>query len=652
MGLFNHLSKFAIALLSLLSIAFPLAAADSQSTAPQHTPGTIRLAVDATRVRQKIIHATLKFPVRPGPLTLYYPEWIPGDHAPDNPITDLAGLKFSAGGKTISWRRDLVDMFAFHLDIPGGVDFLDAELDFLLAQPATGFASAASSTAQLDLLSWNDVLLYPKGFPSDQITFAASLKLPSGWRFGTALPIARQAGDDIEFTPVSLTTLVDSPVIAGNFYRAIKLTPGQTPSHEIDIAADSAAALEMPPDMQAEYKQLVAETGKLFSVRHYRDYHFLVTLSDDVAHFGLEHHESSDDRASERSLVDDDLRLQFATLLPHEFVHSWNGKYRRPIGLATPDYNTPMKGDLLWVYEGLTEYLGSILTARSGLYLPGEWREELAYIAATFDNRVGRTWRPLQDTADAAQLLYFAYPPWEDYRRSTDYYDEGLLIWLDVDVTIRQLTNGQKSMNDFCRLFHGGTGGEPALKTYNFEDVVATLNSIAPYDWTKFLRTRLDSVSPHAPLGGIENGGWKLVYNEMPNRLIDNKEDAKRLLDETFSIGMVIDSDGSVRDVLYGGPAFNAGVGPLMRVTAVNGQQFSPDVLDDAIQKSTSSHDPLFLLMANGNYFETMNIDYHGGLRNPHLERVNQQPDLLGEIIRPLAPVSGSIPDETTSAAK
>jgi predicted metalloprotease with PDZ domain len=637
----------------LLSMAFSFTAAHAQTQAPQHPAGTIQLAVDATRVRQKIIHAALKIPVRPGPLTLYYPAWVPGDHAPDNPIADLAGLKFSAGGKTIPWRRDLVDMFAFHLEIPAGADSLDVELDFLLAQPSTGSFAGASSTAQLDLLSWNNVLLYPKGFPADQIAFAARLKLPAGWKFGTALPVAGQTGDEIEFAPVSLTTLIDSPVISGNYYRAIKLTPGQTPSHEIDIAADSAAALEMPADMQADYKQLVAETGKLFGVRHYRDYHFLVTLSDDVAHFGLEHHESSDDRSDERALIDDDLRLQFAGLLPHEFVHCWNGKYRRPADLATPDYNTPMKTDLLWVYEGLTEYLGSILTARSGLYLPGEWREELAYHAATFDNRAGRTWRPLQDTADAAQLLYFAYPSWEDYRRSTDYYDEGLLIWLDVDTTIRQLTNGQKSMNDFCRAFHGGAGGQPALKTYNFEDVVAALNAIAPHDWTKFLRTRLDSTSPRAPLGGIENGGWRLVYNEQPNRFIDNKADAKRLLDETFSIGLVVDADAIVRDVLYGGPAYNAGVGPLMKIAGVNGQQFSPDVLDDALLKSGTSLDPLVLLLANGNYFQTVTIDYHGGLRNPHLERVNSLPDMLDEIIRPLAPVPGSVPEDTsTSAAK
>jgi predicted metalloprotease with PDZ domain len=623
-----------------LCVAAVLAA--GASLRAQNPPGTIRLAVDATQAPQKILHAHMKVPIQAGPLTLYYPKWIPGEHAPDGPITDLAGLKFSAGEKPIAWRRDLVDMFAFHLDVPAGVDTLDVDLDFLLSAPATGFSAGASATAQLDLLSWNEVLLYPKGWSTDQLTYAASLRLPAGWKFGTALPVAKQSGDTIEFTPVSLTTLVDSPVIAGRFYRVIDLTPGEKPPHEIDITADSEGALAMPPEMERHYKQLVAETGALFGSRHYRDYHFLLTLSDEVAHFGLEHHESSDDRVAERTLIDDALRLDEAGLLPHEFTHSWNGKYRRPAGLTTPDYQQPMKGDLLWVYEGLTEYLGDVLTARSGLYTPEQYREHLAFNAATYDYRPGRTWRPLQDTNDAAQVLYFASHAWENWRRATDYYDEGLLIWLDVDTTLRRLTQGKKSMNDFCRSFHGGPGGEPALKTYTFEDVVATLNALAPYEWGGFLRTRLDSTSAHAPLGGIENGGWKLVYGEQPNVFVVNEEEAKRLLDYTFSIGMMLDTDGTVRDVVHGGPSYNAGIGPSMKVRAVNGQQFSPEVLREGVEKSRTNSSPLSLLVANGAYLKTVALDYHGGLRSPHLERDNSKPDLLSEIIRAMAPAPGS----------
>jgi len=330
-------------------------------------PGPIKIAVDARQAPQKILHSHLQFPVKPGPLTLYYPQWIPGEHMPDGPIIDLGGLKFQAGGKTIPWRRDLVDMFAFHLEIPPGATSLDADLDFLLNAPASGFSAGASATASLDVLSWNQVLLYPKGYKAHELTFVPSLRLPDGWKYGTALPGAKQNGDTIQFSPVTLNTLVDSPVLAGKYFRVIQLTPGQDPPHELDIAADSQAALEMSPDMQKAYRQLVAETGALFGSRHYRDYHFLVTLSDDVAHFGLEHHESSDDRSNERSLLDEALRMEFSGLLPHEFVHSWNGKFRRPADLSTPDYQQPMKDDLLWVYEGLTEYLGVVLTARSGL---------------------------------------------------------------------------------------------------------------------------------------------------------------------------------------------------------------------------------------------------------------------------------------------
>src|SRR5271170_934497 len=440
----------------------------------------IRLSVDASQAPQKILHAHMEIPVSGGPLTLYYPEWIPGEHMPDGPIIQVAGMKFSGGGKTIAWRRDLVEMFSIHMDVPAGVTTLVADLDFLLSGPASGFSAGASATASLDVLSWNQVLLYPKGLPAKDINFAPSLRLPADWKFGTALPIAKQDGAAIEFAPVALTTLVDSPVISGRYYRAIQLTPGQNPSHEIDIAADSAAALAMTPDTQLQLRNLVTEAYALFGVRHYRDYHFLLTLSDDVAHFGLEHHESSDDRTAERSLIDDAERIEFATLLPHEYVHSWNGKFRRPAGLATPDYQQPMQDDLLWVYEGLTNYLGFVLTSRSGLLTADQDRDDLALTAASLDHTPGREWRPLQDTADAAPFLYEATNDWSNWRRGTDFYEEGELLWMDVDETLRTITKDKKSIDDFCKVFHGGASGRPELKTYTFEDVVAALNSVAP----------------------------------------------------------------------------------------------------------------------------------------------------------------------------
>jgi predicted metalloprotease with PDZ domain len=607
------------------------------SSRAQTPPGPIRLAVDATQAPQKILHAHLQIPVRPGPITLYYPQWIPGEHMPTGPISDLAGLRFSAGGKLIHWRRDLVDMYAFHLDIPSDATTLDVDLDFLLSAPASGFSAGASATASLDVVNWNQVLLYPKGYPAHDIVFLPSLRLPAGWKFGTPLPGATQNGDTIDFSPAPLDTLVDSPVIAGRYFREIQLTPGQDPPHEIDIVSDSAAALAMSPDTQLHLHRLVAETGALFGVRHYRDYHFLLTLSDDVAHFGLEHHESSDDRTLERSLIDDSARLAFSGLLPHEFVHSWNGKYRRPADLATPDFQQPMQDDLLWVYEGLTTYLGEVLTSRSGLVTQEQSREALALRSATYEHRPGRDWRPLQDTADAAPVLYKTGPEWSNWRREVDFYEEGLLLWLDVDTTLRRLTGDKKSINDFCRIFYGGPGGLPALKTYTFDDVVTTLNGLAPNDWAGFLRKRLDSTAPKTPVEAIENSGWKLVYNERPNEIQENEDSLDRRLDLTFSIGLVVDTEGKVSDVLYGGPSFKAGIGPGMKIVATNGHEYSPEGLKEAIDAAKSTSTPIQLLVSNGSQIQTDSVDYHGGVLYPHLERENDVPDLLSEILHPLA---------------
>ena len=618
----NLCLKFLIAILPLLS----------QRVAAEPSP-PIRLAVDASRAPQKILHARMNFPVKPGPLTLVYPKWIPGEHQPNGPIMQVTGLTFTSGGKVIPWRRDLVDMFAFHLDVPAGVTALGADLDCLLSAPAAGYSSGASATAVLDVLSWNQVLLYPAGSPAREVMFLPSLKLPAGWKFGTALPIANASGEAIEFQPVALNTLVDSPVIAGKYFRSIQLTPGQNPAHFMDIAADSAAALEMPPDMELHFRNLVAETGALFGTRHYRDYHFLLTLSDDVAHFGLEHHESSDDRTWERSLIDDTERIYFAGLLPHEMVHSWNGKFRRPADLATPDYQQPMKDDLLWVYEGLTEYLGDVLTTRSGLQTHAQGRENLAHLAAYYANQPGRQWRPLQDTADAAVFLYDARDDWSSWRRGTDFYDEGELLWLDVDATMRRLTDDRKSIDDFCKIFHGGPGGEPALKTYTFDDVVSTLISLAPFDWSGFLRARLDGLAPNTPIEAIENSGWKLVYTEQENEVESVRGAMKRWLDLSYSLGLVVEEDGTVVDVIHGSPAYAAGLGPGMKVTAVNGKQFDEVSLKLAVQAAATSTKPIQLLTANGARFQDFSIDYHGGLRFPHLERDESKKDYLREIL-------------------
>lgn len=594
------------------------------------------LMVDATHAPEKILHATLQIPTGSGEVKLVYPEWIPGEHGPTGPVVDLTGVEFFANGQRITWRRDLKDMYMFHLTVPAGVKTLEARLDLVLPAPPQGFSSGASATAQLDVVSWNQIVLYPSGWNTNNVPFVASLKLPAGWHYGTALPVASEENGQINFKQVSLTELVDSPVIAGKHFRRIPLTPEGPIQHFIDMASDSDAALEMPQETIDEYKRLVAETGALYGARHYRDYHFLLTLSDHVAHFGLEHHESSDDRVGERTMIEDDERWLAGGLLPHEMTHSWNGKYRRPKGLATPDYQQPMEGDLLWVYEGLTQYLGEILTARSGLWTKQQFLDEAAETAAALNHTPGRSWRPLQDTADAAQILYGAAPEFENWRRGVDYYPEGFLIWLDVDTTIRQKTNGQKSMNDFCHLFHGGQSGPPTVIPYTFDDVVNTLNQVVANDWRKFLRDRLDTYGPDAPLGGITNGGWKLVYNENASDFTKDREKTGHSVDARFSIGLSLDDKGVIQDVIMNSVAGKAGIAPGMELVAVNGRRFTPDILREALRASKGNGPNLDLLVVNGDFYKTVTLNYHEGEKYAHLVRDESRPDVLSEIIKPL----------------
>jgi len=597
-------------------------------------PPTVSIAVDATTAPRKIFHATLKIPATPGNLTLYYPKWIPGEHAPDGPVVDLAGLKFSAGGKALKWRRDLLDGFTLHVEVPAGATEISAELDFL--SPATfegGFSAGSSATDKLAIISWNQVLLYPAGYKSDDINYSASLKLPDGWKFGTPLPIVSQSANEIKFATVSLTTLVDSPVITGEFLKVVPLA--SDPVTEMDIAADSAAALDAPQEAWDHYKSLVEQAQKLFGAHHYRDYHFLYTLSDHVAHFGLEHHESDDSRVDERGLVDETSRKLAASLLPHEYVHSWNGKFRRPADLATPDYQQPMQDDLLWVYEGLTNYLGFVLTARSGLLSAEQDRDDLALTAAALDHLPGREWRNLQDTADAAPQLYFSPESWHSLRRGTDFYNEDTLNWLWVDVIIREQSKGKKTIDDFCHLFHGAPSTGPAIKPYTFDDVVNTLNQIVAYDWRGFWTERLTNHGPGAPLTGIQDSGWKLIYDETPSEMLSAQAGMYHFVPAAaFTLGLELRDDGGITDTIEGMPAAKAGIGPGMKVIAVNGRRFSPEILRGAIKASKNSTAPIELLVENTDYYKTYKLDYHGGESYPHVVRDDSTPDLLTEILK------------------
>jgi predicted metalloprotease with PDZ domain len=597
---------------------------------------TVALSVDASEAPRKIIHAQLHIPAKPGTLTLYYPKWIPGEHGPTGPITDLTGLKFTASGKTLKWRRDLQEGFEFHVEVPAGENEVTANLDY--ASPASfepGYSSGLSATEKLYIVNWNALLLYPAGYSSDQLTYSASLRLPAGWKFGTSLHVSNQAGNNnvIHFAPVSLTMLVDGPVIAGEYLKVVPLST-ENPPAELDLVADSAAALDAPEEVFEHYQDLVKQAGILFGARHYTGYHFLLTLSDHVAHFGLEHHESNDSRVEERSLIEEDGRKLTAGLLPHEYVHSWNGKYRRPADLATPDFEQPMQTDLLWVYEGLTSYLGDMLAARSGERTPSLARDALAQMAADLDHRSGRVWRNLQDTADGVPTMQNAPKAWEDYRRGLDYYDEDVLTWLWADVIIRQQTKGAKSLDDFCKLFYGAPSGPPVVKTYTFDDVVNALNQVAPYDWRGFWTERLSNHGPRAPLAGIEGSGWKLVYDEYPSELDRAQDPEGKIVNAHYSVGLLVGSDDVIRDTVEGMVAAKAGIGPGMKIVAVNGRGISAEVWRDAIRAAKTSPSPIELIVENTDYFRVVKLDYHGGEKYPHLVRDESKPDLLTEIYR------------------
>jgi predicted metalloprotease with PDZ domain len=615
------------------------AAVRGQENAP------VKLEVDLRDAVKRAYHSKMEFPVKSGALTLVYPKWIPGEHSPTGAIVDTTGLRFRGNGKEIAWRRDDVDLFAIHCEIPADVTTLEVTLDYLLPVES-GTAGAPSASARLAVLPWNLVVLYPDGANSDDVKFAPSVRVPEGWKFATALQTSAgssRAEGAVQFETVSLTTLIDSPLLTGAFFKTYDLAPGQKIDHRLNIAADSSAATALTNEELQHMRQLIAEMDTLFNgARHYRHYDFLLALSDHLQVNGLEHHESSDNRAPERMWLDPDIFETLADLLPHEYFHSWNGKYRRPAGLATRNYQEPMRGDLLWAYEGLTQYYGVMLAARSGLWAPAEFRETLAATAAYLNDRPGRTWRDLEDTAISAQLLYEARSGGSSWRRSADYYDESTLIWLEADTIIRKESKGQKSLDDFCKKFHGTDAGLIKVVPYTLNDIVATMNAVAPYDWKKFFDERIHSHGPGAPLGGLVNGGWKLTFSEAMNDHQRAEEDSEHTVDVSFSLGFSVHAPGSddsnaVIDVIPGSPAANAGIAPGMHLVAVNGRRWAPDILRGAIRSAKNSKEPIELLIENDDYYRVYLMDYHGGERYPHLTATGGA-DVLSEIAKRHAP--------------
>jgi predicted metalloprotease with PDZ domain len=601
--------------------------------------GELTLSVDLTDSARKIIRVHETIPVAPGAFSLYYPKWIPGEHAPSGTLSGITALKISAHGADILWRRDLTDMYTLHLNVPSGVGALDVDFNFLSPLGGGEFGQTASLTPRLAILEWNQVLFYPAGYGSHSIQLAPSVKLPPGWQFGTALERAGGTGAEVHFRPVNLATLVDSPLLTGIYFRRVDLTPGAKIPVHLDVAADHPSELEMTEQQIAQHRALIEQAYKLFGARHYSHYDFLLTLSENTGHFGLEHHESSDDRTETDFFTDPQGYLAHTGLLPHEYVHSWNGKYRRPADLWTPNFNVPMKGDLLWVYEGLTEYYGDVLSARSGMRSDQDYRDVLATTTAGMVETPGRSWRPLQDTADEAQILYYTPAAWANWQRSVDFYDEGELLWLDVDTLIREKSHGQHSLDDFARAFYGMNDGAIPASTYTFDDVVAALNAVQPADWRQFLRHHLDVKQAQAPLDGITRGGWQLSYMDKPSDYWKANDKSRKFLNLLPSLGVLINTDddheGELVDVLWNSPAFAAGLAPGMKIVAVGGESFKAERLTEAIRSAQHGKTPIALLVKNLDYFGTINIDYHDGPKYPVLKRLAGTEDRLSNIIRP-----------------
>jgi predicted metalloprotease with PDZ domain len=602
-------------------------------------PGTISLIVDASNVTARIFQVRETIPLKGRELTLLYPEWLPGTHSPSNPIAEFAGLVITANGKTVPWQRDRVNMYAFHIDAPKDANSLEINFQFLAPQdPKRGRTSSKFAD-----LTWNSVLLYPAGYFSRDIKFEPSLRLPEGWKFASALDVKSQNGNEVQFKETTLNSLIDAPVYAGLYFKRADLSTGPDNPVYLDVFADKPADLEISADELQYHKNLVIEAQKLFGSRHYDHYDFLFSVSDIVSGKGLEHHQSSEDGSRANYFTDWGAGVGGRALLPHEYTHSWNGKFRRPADLWTPNFNVPMRNDLLWVYEGLTDYYGNVLTARSGMRTPEQARDVFAQIAANFEVSPGRTWRSLEDTTMQPIISSHGAIPatWQSWQRGFDYYPESDLVWLDADTKIRELSDGKKSLDDFAKLFFGIDNGSYVTVTYTFDDLVKALNAVQPFDWAGFFRTRVNEVNPNVPEDGITRGGYRLVYNDTQPDWWKKAESVQGASFAT-SLGFSMksessgpDSRGSLNSVGWDGVAFKAGMTPDMQLLAVNDQQYSAAILREAILAAEKNKDPIRLLLKRGNEFMSLSLDYHGGMRYPHLERVESTPARLDAILAP-----------------
>jgi predicted metalloprotease with PDZ domain len=602
----------------------------------QKTP--IQITADLSEAPRKLYHADVNIPVKPGPVSLTTPKWIPGNHRPTGPVDQITGVVFTANGKVLPWRRDHEDLYQFHVTVPAGVTTLHAHLDCI---------ATARLTQKLAVLEWEKLLLYPANVPVKEIPIQPTVIVPKGWGIGTALTPTdgydpqHPTGGTTHYAATTVEQLEDSPIITGEYFHEFALAPEVTPKHYIDVVADSPEDSQLRPALLSELNNLVRETGAAYASRHYNVYHFLLTLSDVAGGEGLEHGQSSDNGVGEKGFSDAAHQLAESDLLSHEFTHSWNGKYRRPVNLYQDDFTKMQEGSLLWVYEGMTQYLGNVLAARSGLKSEEQYRDMLALSAANLDNKPGREWRSTEDTAIAASILRGGNPAWANWKRGQDYYQEGELFWLDADTTIRKLTDNKKSLTDFLHIFLGKGGNTgPLIVTYNRDELIADLNQVAKYDWATFMHDHIDAINPHADLAGIEQGGYKLVYTDKPTKSARTiaATGGRRGggIDAWYSIGIRVNREGEISDVRWNGAADKAKLFPEQKIIAVNGNVFSGDALRTAIKEAKGKAEPIHLILQGDTFVTTADLDYHDGERFPSLVRVDGTPDYLDDITKPL----------------
>ncbi|WP_453978155.1 M61 family metallopeptidase [Brevundimonas sp. Marseille-Q4549] len=601
-------------------------------------PGVIGLEVDATNLTQHIFAVTETIPVaQAGPMTLFFPEWLPGNHGPVGPIAQLAGIEITADGQRVEWVRDTLHPFALHIVVPTGARELKIRLQHL--SPTTGAQGRITMTPEMLNIQWEKMLLYPAGHWSRNIMVRPTVTFPAGWRFGTALEPDMKSGDVQTFKPVNLEVLIDSPVFAGLHYRQIDLDPGGRSPVRANIVADAADSLEATDAQIQILRNLIVQKDRLYGARHFDHYDFLIAMTDKLGGIGLEHHRSSENSVDPAFFTGWDKHLADRDLLSHEMNHSWDGKWRRPADQYVPNFNSPLQNSLLWVYEGQTQYYGQVIAARSGLLTKQQAMDSLAMTAATYQTRVGREWRALQDTTNDPIISQRQPKGWLSWQRDEDYYSEGQLIWLDVDTTIREKTGGRKSLDDFARAFYGVQDGDYAPAPYTFEDVVAALNAVVPNDWAAFLRARLDADGPqaHAPLDGLERGGWRLTYTDTPTDYMKTLYAELKRNDFTYSLGFQTGEGNKIRSVQWDGPAFKSGLAVGMEIVAVNDQAATADRIAAAVTAAKDPAVPVTLIVKDGDQYRTVAFDYHDGLRYPRLERIVGTPDRLGDILTPRA---------------